>query len=70
MSGEPLISRIYSLGPTPKSENDAMADWCRVERLRRDAWRKCGMIAVDPVELPEPLATDMRKWAEDQYGAR
>lgn len=63
------ISRIYRLGERAESR-DPIEQWCRIERLRRQAWLSAGVIAVNPAELPAPLAEQLRKWAEAEYGCR
>lgn len=69
MRGEAGISGIYRLGE-PSADIDPLETWGRMERLRRAAWRTAGVVSVVPVQLPEPLATELRKWAEDEYGKR
>lgn len=67
MKGQPNISAVYRLA-APDTPPDDIEQWGRIERLRRAAWRDAGVIAVSPNELPEPLAGQIKSWAEDAYG--
>jgi len=42
----------------------------RLWRLYRDLWRKTGVIACRPQDLPEHLRGPMKAWADDVYGGR
>lgn len=66
MKGEAPISGIYRCGQKPQA--DGPAEFARILRLRRRLWREASVIAVMPDELPEPLRSDMRRWAEVNYG--
>lgn len=59
------ISSVYRMGPKAEAQ-DPLEQWGRVERMRREAWRRHGLILVKPEELPEPLASGIRAWAEGQ----
>lgn len=67
MSRYAPISAIYRQGE-PEPPPDPMAQWARVERMRRQAWRNARIVAVSPDELPEPLGKMLRSWAEEHYG--
>ncbi len=69
MKGQPSISSIYRMAPGTAND-DALAEWGRIERLRREAWRKTGVVTIRIEELPESLQGPIQQWAEDQYGRR
>jgi hypothetical protein len=69
VKGQPPISSIYKLGQQ-RSMDDPFRQWGRLERLRRQAWQKAGVIAVKPQELPEDLAERLQEWADETYGRR
>jgi hypothetical protein len=62
-----LVSKIYSLGPSPVDHDGAFA---RMRRLCRSMWVQNGTIVVKPAELPDHLRAQMTEWADDQYGER
>lgn len=67
MKGQPRISPVYRLGqPAPAA--DPIAQWSRVEGLRRRAWREHGLVAVSAAELPAELREPLTRWMEAQYG--
>lgn len=67
MRGQPKISPIYRLGQ-PAVDLDPLATYSRIDKLRCRAFRENGIVAVTLRELPEPLRSEMQKWAEDNYG--
>ena len=62
-----LVSKIYSLGPSPVDLEGATS---RIWRLCRSMWVTQGTIVVKPAELPEGLRKAITDWADDQYGER
>jgi hypothetical protein len=62
-----LVSKIYSLGPSPQDQDGAFA---RIWRMCRNAWVQHGTLVVKPAELPENLRQGITEWANDQYGER
>ena len=67
MKGQPRISPIYGLGqPAPAA--DPIANWSRVECLRRRAWREHRLVAVSAAELPAEIREPLTRWMEAQYG--
>lgn len=69
MRGHAPISGVYRLGE-PTRRMDPLEEWGRMDMMRRNAWRQAGFVAVRPAELPEPLATELKRWAEAEYGGR
>ena len=69
MKGCAAISPIYKRGQSA-GPRDEMVEFARIEKLRREAWRRAGIVAVTPAELPEPLRTQLQAWARDTYGER
>lgn len=71
MRGHPSISPVYRLmePPRPTAEEE-LASWGRIEKLRRDAWQRLGVIVTEPGQLPPRLAAELKQWAEDNYGRR
>lgn len=69
MKGAAPISGIYRMAEV-RTEDENLEAWGRLERLRRLAWVKSGVVSVTLDELPEDLATRMRKWADERYGRR
>lgn len=69
MRGDAPISSVYRMGERPTAE-DPIEAFCRLDRMRRAAWRNAGIISVQLSELPTELRDMMQKWAEDNYGRR
>lgn len=69
MTAHAPISPVYRLGQRD-DDRDPLETWGRMERLRRNAWQKSGVIAVRPEELPGELGGRIKAWAEENYGQR
>lgn len=69
MKGQPAISSVYRFGQSAH-DTDPMAEWGRIERLRRQAWVNHGMIAIRASDIPEPLRAQMIEWANENLGRR
>lgn len=68
MRGQARISPIYKHGTS--QDPDPLATYARIDRLKRLAWQKQGIVAVTIAELPEDIGALVKAWAEDQYGLR
>lgn len=69
MKGDARISPIYRMADT-SAPVDPVEHWGRIERLRRRAWQSAGVVSISPAELPEPLGSELKRWAEESYGKR
>lgn len=50
MRGHAPISRVYSMGPSNRSEMQVQRD---VHELRARAWREQGLIILDPADIDD-----------------
>lgn len=69
MRGEAAISPIYKRGPDQLSP-DPFSEFSRIERLRRQAWLRHGIVSLQLAELPEPLRSLLSDHMEQAHGAR
>jgi hypothetical protein len=69
MRGQPAISTIWKQVQSHAAA-DPFEEFNRIERMRRLAWQRCGVVAVQLADLPEDLRDQMRSHMEGLYGPR
>lgn len=66
MRSQPRISGIYGMANADRSATPA--DFGRIWKLCKGAWKDEGLLVVRPAEMPPELARDVTKWANETYG--
>lgn len=68
MRGHAPISRVYSMGPTNRSDAQIERD---VQELRSRAWKQQGLIILDPVDIDDDwFRQALINEANKRYGRR